>query len=113
MVKEDSILASIRGILRDIYNKCILGYNYFVRIYLVLDIELWGILEGLAIAIDRGFHRVFILSGSQEAVQVTQWSDSKVSMSTLVKRINILLANLAHWSILHVSKDLIIERLIV
>ncbi|MFQ6635113.1 hypothetical protein Gotur_010802 [Gossypium turneri] len=26
-------------------------------------------------------------------------------MSTLVKRINILLANLAHWSILHVSKD--------
>ncbi|MBA0859657.1 hypothetical protein Goshw_009347, partial [Gossypium schwendimanii] len=64
-----------------------------------------GILEGLAIVIDRGFHKLFILSDSQEAVQVAQWSGTKVSMSTLVKRINILLANLAHWSILHVSKD--------
>ncbi|MBA0716345.1 hypothetical protein Golax_015181, partial [Gossypium laxum] len=36
-----------------------------------------GILEGLAIVIDRGFHRLFILSDSQEAVQVAQWSGTK------------------------------------
>lgn len=53
--------------------------------YSVLDAELWSILKGLKIAIDRRFDRIFILSDSQEVVQAVQRSTSMVSNSALVR----------------------------
>lgn len=48
---------------------------------------------------------MFILSNNQEAVQAVYGSATKVSNSALVRRINMLLAKLEHWSIQHISKD--------
>lgn len=90
VVKNDSGLASIVGIFRDRHNKWIIGYNRLVGICSALDVELWSILEGLTITIDKGFERVFILSDSLEAVQAIQGNTTKASNSALVKRINLL-----------------------
>ncbi|MBA0859138.1 hypothetical protein Goshw_003649, partial [Gossypium schwendimanii] len=38
----------------------------------VFDAELWDIFEGVAIAIDKGFDRVFIIPYSQETIQAIQ-----------------------------------------
>ncbi|MBA0777986.1 hypothetical protein Gotri_005922 [Gossypium trilobum] len=38
----------------------------------ILDTELWGILQGLEIALDRGFDNMFILSDNMETVQAIQ-----------------------------------------
>ncbi|MBA0798707.1 hypothetical protein Gohar_009271 [Gossypium harknessii] len=85
--KNDSGLATIGGILRYKHGRWILGYTQFVGICSILDAELLGILEGLAIAIDRGFDRVFILSDSQKAVQVVQESATRqVTDDHLVSR---------------------------
>ncbi|MBA0576181.1 hypothetical protein Golob_000009, partial [Gossypium lobatum] len=71
-VKEESGFVMIGGVLRDRYGGWIVGYNRSVGICSVLDFELWGILEGLTIAMDRGFDRVLIVSDSHEAVQAIQ-----------------------------------------
>ncbi|MFQ6624777.1 hypothetical protein Gotur_004434 [Gossypium turneri] len=68
VVNEDFGFATVKGILRDRYDRWILGYNRFVGICSILDAELWDILKGFAIAINRGFDRIFILLDSQKAV---------------------------------------------
>ncbi|MBA0644453.1 hypothetical protein Goklo_028609, partial [Gossypium klotzschianum] len=67
VVKEDFGFAIVKRILRDRYNRWILGYNRFVGICSILDVELWDILKGFVIAINRGFDRIFILLDSQKA----------------------------------------------
>ncbi|MBA0823495.1 hypothetical protein Goarm_020224, partial [Gossypium armourianum] len=49
----------------------------------VLDVELWGIFEGVTIVMDKGFDRILIISASQEAVQAIQGSVTKMSNSAL------------------------------
>ncbi|MBA0698750.1 hypothetical protein Goari_000445 [Gossypium aridum] len=71
----------------------------------VLDSELWGILEGLTIAMDKGFDRVLIDSDSHEAVQAIQKSTTNVSNSNLIRRINLRVVKLSQWSIQHISRD--------
>ncbi|MFQ6622051.1 hypothetical protein Gotur_002137 [Gossypium turneri] len=48
-----------------------------------LDVELWGIFEGVTIVMDKGFDRILIISDSQEAVQAIQGSVTKTSNSAL------------------------------
>ncbi|KAK5802637.1 hypothetical protein PVK06_030245 [Gossypium arboreum] len=94
----------IGGVLRDRYGRWIIGYNRCVGICSLLDFELWGILESFTIAMDRGFNRVLIISDSYEAVQVIQGSATKVSNSALVRKINLRVAKLMEWSILHIFR---------
>ncbi|MBA0636134.1 hypothetical protein Godav_024665, partial [Gossypium davidsonii] len=68
--KDNSGFATIGGVLRDKYSRWILGFNWFVVIFSILNAKLWGIQEGLAIALDRGFNRLIIFYYSQEVVQV-------------------------------------------
>ncbi|MBA0686104.1 hypothetical protein Goari_013725, partial [Gossypium aridum] len=51
-----------------------------------------------------GFDRIFIFSDSLEALQIVQGSATKVSNSTLDRRINLQLAKLSQRSIQHVSR---------
>ncbi|MBA0614762.1 hypothetical protein Godav_015008 [Gossypium davidsonii] len=104
-VKEESGFVMIGGVLRDRYDGWIIGYNRSMGICSVLDFELWGTLEGLSIAMYWGFDRVLIVSDSHEAVQAIQGSATKVSNSALVRRINLRMAKLMEWSILHISRD--------
>ncbi|MBA0739474.1 hypothetical protein Gogos_012743 [Gossypium gossypioides] len=87
-VKEESGFVMIGGVLRDRYGGCIIGYNKCVGICSVLD-----------------FDRVLIVSDSLEGVQVIQGRATKVSNSALVRRINLRVAKLMEWSILHISRN--------
>ncbi|MBA0759792.1 hypothetical protein Gotri_022626 [Gossypium trilobum] len=68
----------IGGILRDKYRSWVIGYNQLVGTCSVLDVELWGIFEGVTIVMDKGFDRILIISDSQEAVQAIQGSVTKM-----------------------------------
>lgn len=57
------------------------------------------LIEGLTIAIDRNFDKVIIYLDCQEAVQAIQKSTTKVLNTTLVRRINLQLVKMEHWSI--------------
>ncbi|KAG8501465.1 hypothetical protein CXB51_003790 [Gossypium anomalum] len=105
VVKEESKFAMTEGVLRDRYGGWIIGYNRCMGICLVLDSELWRILEGLTIAMDRGFNKVLIVFDSHEAIQAIQRRVIKVSNSALVRRINSYVAKLSQWSIQYISID--------
>ncbi|MBA0817828.1 hypothetical protein Gohar_021855 [Gossypium harknessii] len=95
----------IGGVMRDKNGRWILGYNQFLGSCSILEVELWGILNSLVIALDRGFDSLIFLSDNLEAVQAIQVSYSRVLNSALVRRIRQLLAKPMQWSIYHVSRE--------
>ncbi|KAG8486752.1 hypothetical protein CXB51_020240 [Gossypium anomalum] len=66
LVKKDSRLATIKGVIRDRNERWILGYNRVLESYSSLDAELWDILDSLTIALDRGFVSMLIFSDKLE-----------------------------------------------
>ncbi|MBA0721516.1 hypothetical protein Golax_009051, partial [Gossypium laxum] len=69
---ESSSIATIGSVIRDKNGSWIFRYNQFVGICSILNAELWTILEGLGIALDRGFDSMIILSDSLETIQAIQ-----------------------------------------
>ncbi|MBA0796731.1 hypothetical protein Gohar_007474, partial [Gossypium harknessii] len=69
-IKEDSRLATIKGVIRDRNERWILGYNQVLESYSALDAELWDILDSLTIALDRGFVSILIFSDRLEAYKL-------------------------------------------
>lgn len=61
----------------------------------ILDAEFWGIENG----------KLTILLRSQEVIQAIQSNSTKSSNSALVKRIQLLLAKMVHWSIHNISQE--------
>ncbi|MBA0614953.1 hypothetical protein Godav_015164, partial [Gossypium davidsonii] len=82
-VTKSSSIAMIRGGIRDRSGSWILGYNRFVGPCSILDAELWGILKGLVITLDRGFDSMIILLDSPEVVQAIRGSFPKFLNFTL------------------------------
>ncbi|KAH1083582.1 hypothetical protein J1N35_023343 [Gossypium stocksii] len=68
------------------------------RLYLgnctAVEAELWGILDGLNIILDRSFRRVIIHTYSIEAANAIQEGSSATSNSALVRRIRFILDGL-------------------
>ncbi|MBA0638020.1 hypothetical protein Godav_029679 [Gossypium davidsonii] len=71
----------------------------------VLDAELWGILDGLNLILERGYGSVLIQTDSLEAVNVIQEESFRGSTSALVRRIRQLLDTVRLWKIQHISRD--------
>ncbi|MBA0670788.1 hypothetical protein Goklo_023979 [Gossypium klotzschianum] len=71
-------------------------YNKFLGSCSVFEAELWGILDGLNILIDRGLGNVMIQSDSLEMVMVIQESSTGGSNKVLIKRILQLLPQISH-----------------
>ncbi|MBA0632684.1 hypothetical protein Godav_001378, partial [Gossypium davidsonii] len=55
---------------------------------IVLEVELWGILDGLNLTLDRCFKRILIQTDSIEAINAIMEDSSENSNSTIVKRIH-------------------------
>lgn len=71
----------------------------------IFKFELWGILDGLDILIDRGFGNALIQIGSFEVVTAIQWSFIRRSNSTLIWRILWLLSHILHWNVCYIPRE--------
>ncbi|KAK5812274.1 hypothetical protein PVK06_027701 [Gossypium arboreum] len=69
-VKHDDMFVIAGGLLRDQNRFWILGFTRYLGNCEVIDSKLWGILDGLQIAFDRGFQKVIIRSDNLEAVNI-------------------------------------------
>ncbi|MBA0572151.1 hypothetical protein Golob_002511, partial [Gossypium lobatum] len=85
------------GIVHDQNRRWILGFNRYLGNCFVLDAELWGILDGLAILIGRVYDNVLIQPDNLEATKVIQEISSEGSNSTLIRRIHQLLLQFGQW----------------
>ncbi|KAH1067600.1 hypothetical protein J1N35_032587 [Gossypium stocksii] len=51
-------------------------------------VELWGILDGLNLTADRCFQKVLIQTDSIEAIKAIMEDDTRISNSTIIRRIH-------------------------
>ncbi|MBA0854089.1 hypothetical protein Goshw_025848 [Gossypium schwendimanii] len=84
--------ATAGGIVRNRIGKWILDFNKFLESYSVFEAELWGILDGLGILIDRGYKEVQIRIGSIEVASAIHEISSGGPNTTLIRRILQLLS---------------------
>ncbi|MBA0735612.1 hypothetical protein Gogos_019446, partial [Gossypium gossypioides] len=80
--------AAAGGVLRYGNEDWIMGYNRFLGECSVFDADLWVILDGLEVV---------------KAIQDFSLADSN---STLIRRIHQLLANVGHWVMQHIPREL-------
>ncbi|MBA0581048.1 hypothetical protein Gorai_023240, partial [Gossypium raimondii] len=76
--------------------KWIIKFNRYLGNCAVLDYELWGILDGLKIALDRSFQRVSIWTDSLKVFNLIYEDVRRDSNFALVRKIHMLLKCLSH-----------------
>ncbi|KAE8661549.1 hypothetical protein F3Y22_tig00113725pilonHSYRG00943 [Hibiscus syriacus] len=77
---------SAGGVLRDHLGSFIMGFNRNLGTTTVIQSKLWGILQGLSLAWDRGFRHVILQNESSDAFKMLT-SASPNSLLTLVRTI--------------------------
>ncbi|KAK5836320.1 hypothetical protein PVK06_012104 [Gossypium arboreum] len=88
LVKVDISFAAAGGVLRDRNENWILGYNQYLRFCSVIEVELWGIMDGSSFLLERSYKSVIIQIDNMEAVLANQDQACNDSDSTLVRRIH-------------------------
>ncbi|KAH1107228.1 hypothetical protein J1N35_010996 [Gossypium stocksii] len=109
-VRLEEGFAAAGGFVRDHNDGWIMDYCRYFGNCSVLEAELWGILDGLNLILNRRFVRVLIQTDSIEAINAIQEGASGTSNSTLVKRIHLILNMVQQWRIQHISRE---ENLVV
>ncbi|KAK5777246.1 hypothetical protein PVK06_045213 [Gossypium arboreum] len=104
-VKNVDRFAVAGGLLREQDGNWIVGFTRYLGNYEVIDSELWGILDGVQIALDCGFRKVIIRIDNIEAVNLIHEGVSGGSNSALVMRIVLLLKSLSHWNLQHIPRE--------
>ncbi|KAH1115159.1 hypothetical protein J1N35_008537 [Gossypium stocksii] len=104
-VLVDSGAAVVGVVLRDKNREWILGYNKYLGNYLILNVELWGILDGLELIQCRGNAKVVIQSDSLEAVKAIHENAWKTSHSALLRRIHRILSQERSWLLRYTLRE--------
>ncbi|KAH1040093.1 hypothetical protein J1N35_041836 [Gossypium stocksii] len=80
----------------------------------MLESELWGILDGLNLILDRRFENILIQTDSIEAINAIIEGTSGNSNSAIVKRIHQTVKRVKQWEVQHISKrdNLIADSLV-
>ncbi|MFQ6628479.1 hypothetical protein Gotur_006685 [Gossypium turneri] len=86
-VRYGNDFAAIGGTVRNRNGKWILGFNVLLGSCSVLEVGLWGILDGLGILVDWGYDHVLIQTDSLEVAKVIQKRLTEGSNSSLIRKI--------------------------
>ncbi|KAH1048000.1 hypothetical protein J1N35_038784 [Gossypium stocksii] len=79
--------ALVSGVLRDQYGDCILGFNHYLRRCTTFEGELWGILNGFLVLLNKGIRRAIIQIDNLEVVKSLQSNPMVDSKITVLKKI--------------------------
>ncbi|MBA0601268.1 hypothetical protein Gorai_004449, partial [Gossypium raimondii] len=90
-VSLDEGFATVGGFVCDHNDGWIMGFCRYLGNCTVVEAELWGILNGLNLILDRWFERVLIQTDIIEVVNAIQEGSSGNSNFALVRRIHLIL----------------------
>ncbi|KAK5783798.1 hypothetical protein PVK06_038313 [Gossypium arboreum] len=97
-VKFDEGFAASGGCVRD-HNGEWIGFAKYLGNCIILEVKLWGILDGLNLILDRRIERILIQTDSIEAINLIL-DDSFGSLnSALVRKIHLILRKMEQWKI--------------
>ncbi|KAH1084338.1 hypothetical protein J1N35_024099 [Gossypium stocksii] len=100
----DEGFASSGGCVRDHNGECTIGFAKYLGNCTVLEAELWGILDGLNLILDRRLERILIQTDSIEAINVILDGSSESSNSALVRKIHLILRQIEQWKIQYIPR---------
>lgn len=99
-------LSGCGGIIRDASRRWIIDFTKFVGCGSVLNAELWGIFEGINMALQQGFMHVEVESDSKKAVDILCRSGEQCyGSANLVHRIRELITKFTSYNLKHVFRE--------
>ncbi|KAK5771808.1 hypothetical protein PVK06_048052 [Gossypium arboreum] len=104
-VHSVSGLSAVGGVLRNNKGEWILGFNCFLGKCSPVNVELWGLLDGLRIAQKQGYNKVIIRLDNLENFILVCESKAVVSKNPLIKRIQQILASKDHWHLNYIPRE--------
>ncbi|KAA3476291.1 putative LRR receptor-like serine/threonine-protein kinase [Gossypium australe] len=97
--------AAVGGMVRDWNGNWILGYTHYLGRCSPLEAELWGVLDGVLILLNKGYKKVKIQTDNLEVVRTLTMKDTIDSGNTLLRRIKRLMNSKGQWEIKYVPKE--------
>ncbi|KAK5770916.1 hypothetical protein PVK06_047075 [Gossypium arboreum] len=92
----------------------ILGFTHYLGRCLSLEVELWGILDGVLILLNKGYKKVQIHTDNLEVVRALSMEEIVHSDITLLIRVKRLLHSEGQWGIKYIPREcnLIADQLV-
>ncbi|KAH1073835.1 hypothetical protein J1N35_026163 [Gossypium stocksii] len=113
-VARDSRYAALGGVARDQEGKWIVGSFHFLGVCSPFEAEVWGILDGIFILLNKGYRQILILSDNLEVIQALSNLDLEDSGITLFRRIQCIMRAQEKWRIRHIPRhqNLVLDHLL-
>ncbi|KAH1065452.1 hypothetical protein J1N35_030439 [Gossypium stocksii] len=106
IVVGDSGFAASGGVIQDFNGKWIMGSTRFLGVCSPFEAELWGILDGILILLNKGYRRAIIMTDNLEVAQNLEDLDLEDSGITVLSRTQQILRSEGEWKIKHIARDL-------
>ncbi|MBA0804088.1 hypothetical protein Gohar_014242, partial [Gossypium harknessii] len=104
-VRIDEGFVADGGYVRDYNGEWIIRFSRYLGNCTMLEAELWGILNGLNLILDRRFENTLIQTDCIEAINAIMEDSSGNSNSALVRRIHHTLKMFKQWKIQHTPRE--------
>ncbi|KAK5834445.1 hypothetical protein PVK06_018323 [Gossypium arboreum] len=104
-VRFDEGFVADGGCVRDHNGEWIIGFAKYLGNCTILEAELWGILDGLNLILDRSFRKFLIQTDSIEVVNAILEDSPELSRSALVRKNYFILRKMDQWKIQYIPKE--------
>ncbi|KAK5824444.1 hypothetical protein PVK06_019218 [Gossypium arboreum] len=99
VVARDSGYAATGGVVRDQDGNWILGYNRFLGLCSPFEAEVWNILDGILILLNKGYRRAIILTDILEVTQILTDLSLEDFGTTVLRRTQRIMKTKGTWRI--------------
>lgn len=105
--------ATASGMIWDMDGNWILGLNHFLGSYTPVEVELWGILDGVLVMLEKGYEWATIQTDNLEVVKALTENEMEDSIITVLRRVERLIHSKGNWWIrfVNIEKNLTVDRM--
>ncbi|KAH1131744.1 hypothetical protein J1N35_003122 [Gossypium stocksii] len=102
---RDSGFAATGGVVRDQDGNWIVGYNRFLGLCSPFEAEIWSILDGILILLNKGHRRAIILTNNLEVAQILSDLNLEDSGITVLRRAQRIMKTEGTWKIKFIPRS--------
>ncbi|KAH1120635.1 hypothetical protein J1N35_003795 [Gossypium stocksii] len=106
VVVRDTGYAAARGATRDNEGNWIVGFTRFLGVCSPFEAEVWGILEGILILLNKGYRLILILNDNLEVVQTLSDLNLENSGISVFRKTQRIIKAEGVWKIKHIPRSL-------
>ncbi|KAH1091709.1 hypothetical protein J1N35_018966 [Gossypium stocksii] len=97
--------AAAGGVARDHEGNWIMGFTRFLGVCSPFEAEVWGILDGILILLNKGYRRILILNDNLEVTQTMIDLNLEDSGIPILRRTQRIIKAEGVWKIIHVPRN--------